>query len=216
MITKPTVLILGAGASRPYGFPLGTELSRKIIENLRNSNSAEFSALQMMDFDADYIKDFVNSFQSSFQTSIDAFLEHREDCIQIGRVAIAQVIIPHENVMNLIDAKAEDDWYKYLFKRMNASFDYFGDNGLSVMTYNYDRSFEHFVFTALKNTHNKTDTQVADKLSSIPIIHLHGRLGALPWEQYYGQYYCRSYSPSASSGDLRNSAEGIKIIYQDI
>jgi hypothetical protein len=27
--------------------------------------------------------------------------------------------------MNLIDAKAQDDWYKYLFKRMNASFDEF-------------------------------------------------------------------------------------------
>jgi len=35
VIKKPTVLILGAGASSPYGFPTGLGLSQSIIANLR-------------------------------------------------------------------------------------------------------------------------------------------------------------------------------------
>jgi len=35
MIKRPTVLILGAGASNPYGFPTGLGLSQSIIGNLR-------------------------------------------------------------------------------------------------------------------------------------------------------------------------------------
>ena len=32
MITVPTTLILGAGASEPYGFPLGVGLLNKVCE----------------------------------------------------------------------------------------------------------------------------------------------------------------------------------------
>jgi len=36
MIKEKTVLILGAGASKPYGFPTGEELRREIIDNYVN------------------------------------------------------------------------------------------------------------------------------------------------------------------------------------
>ncbi len=36
MITKPTVLVLGAGASKPYGYPLGGELLEYIYAVLEN------------------------------------------------------------------------------------------------------------------------------------------------------------------------------------
>jgi hypothetical protein len=32
MINKKTVLVLGAGASKPYGLPLGTELRDSVIK----------------------------------------------------------------------------------------------------------------------------------------------------------------------------------------
>ena len=33
MIDTPTLFILGAGASVPYGFPVGAQLKRHIIKN---------------------------------------------------------------------------------------------------------------------------------------------------------------------------------------
>src|SRR5579863_1391995 len=36
MFEKQTLLVLGAGASRPYGFPLGDGLIKEIISSIRN------------------------------------------------------------------------------------------------------------------------------------------------------------------------------------
>jgi hypothetical protein len=36
MIRKRTTLILGAGASAPYGFPLGTELRNRLLDGTNN------------------------------------------------------------------------------------------------------------------------------------------------------------------------------------
>ncbi|MGD1089626.1 MAG: hypothetical protein ABR955_13025 [Verrucomicrobiota bacterium] len=37
MITKPTTLILGAGASKPFGFPTGNEIKERVL-SLNNSD----------------------------------------------------------------------------------------------------------------------------------------------------------------------------------
>ena len=34
MLTRSTVLILGAGASKPFGFPTGIELSEQVFDKL--------------------------------------------------------------------------------------------------------------------------------------------------------------------------------------
>ncbi len=36
MFKKETVFILGAGASKPYGYPLGSDLIKEIIANIDN------------------------------------------------------------------------------------------------------------------------------------------------------------------------------------
>jgi hypothetical protein len=49
---------------------------------------------------------------------------------------------------------------------------------------------EHFLFSALKHSYNKTDAQVAEMMQFIPIIHVHGSLGPLPWQEAGGiDYY---------------------------
>ena len=46
MITKKTVLVLGAGASKDYGFPVGNELNEKIKElTIKRAFSDEISAI---------------------------------------------------------------------------------------------------------------------------------------------------------------------------
>jgi hypothetical protein len=52
MIQRPTTLILGAGASKPFGFPIGYELLSRVIEygfQLRQ-NRLEYKDLDVLQF----------------------------------------------------------------------------------------------------------------------------------------------------------------------
>lgn len=56
---------------------------------------------------------------------------------------------------------------------------------LSVVTFNYDRSFEHFMFESLKGSYeieDEDDDEVAKKIAEIEIHHVHGSFGSLPWQ----------------------------------
>jgi hypothetical protein len=66
--------------------------------------------------------------------------------------------------------------------------------------------------TSLMNRFNKTQHEVAEKLSKIPIVHLYGKLGALPWENSFNEY-SRDYSPIVYPHHLRRSSKDLKIIY---
>lgn len=65
MITIPTVLILGAGASQPYGFPLGSNL----VNNIANMNH---DILRELNYDRKLIKDFTSAI-SGANTTINSF-----------------------------------------------------------------------------------------------------------------------------------------------
>jgi hypothetical protein len=58
MIKIPTVLILGAGASSPYGFPSGSTLRDQICANLSVRDSKTFLELRGSGFDMDEISQF--------------------------------------------------------------------------------------------------------------------------------------------------------------
>lgn len=88
MIHRPTVLVLGAGASAPYGFPCGAELRRLIVENVARPNHEYNKALREAGFGPTTINEFVAAFDGSRQESIDAFLGTREDLHQVGTAAI--------------------------------------------------------------------------------------------------------------------------------
>lgn len=48
------------------------------------------------------------------------------------------------------------------------------------MTFNYDRSLEAYLHTALKYRFDLTENQALRELERIPIIHVHGELGSYP------------------------------------
>jgi len=56
------------------------------------------------------------------------------------------------------------DWYQYFCDKLNTSFEEFDQNKISIITFNYDRSLEHSLFTALKNSYGKNDRDCALKL----------------------------------------------------
>jgi len=80
--------------------------------------------------------------------------------------------------------------YDFLYHNLATSWEEFKENKLTIITFNYDRSLEYFLFSALKHSYNKTDAQVAEMMQCIPIVHVHGSLGPLPWQESGGiDYY---------------------------
>ena len=185
MITYPTVLILGAGASCPYGFPTGEELKNTIckilldpkepitqlINNGRESLSPDISK-------------FVTSLRQSGQYSIDAFLEKRREHEIIGKMSLAAVLFYRERQSRQY-FNQNNCWYQRFYKNLIencAGIDDFPNNKISILTYNYDRSLENYLFTSLKHTFGVDDKKCAEQMDKFNIIHLHGHLGKLDWQ----------------------------------
>jgi hypothetical protein len=194
MIKTPTVLVLGAGASKPYGYPLGQELLEKIVAlgGLATdvTTPAALANLFKCGFSHERIKDFAAALSQSGRQSVDAFLESRDDFLEVGRHAIANELLAFEKSQDIFK---HNDWYQYLFNRMCDSdlFESFGRSNLAVVTFNYDRSLEFYLFSALRNSFQKTAGECAENFKAIPIIHVHGQLGPAPmgagWPDYGAQ-----------------------------
>ncbi len=198
MINNDTVLILGAGASMPYGFPSGRELFFNIKKGLVGRSQGTqhlWGKLLTLGIKERILLEFQSALNYADPPSVDAFLEHRPEFLEVGKLSMAINLIPYEDENRLFNIGMSDDmpasWYRYLMDKLNAKdCSEFKHNKLSIVTFNYDRSLEHYLYTALKNRYGIEDEECASCLSSIPIIHVHGSLGLLPWQQ--GKY-CRSY-----------------------
>lgn len=210
MIERPVVLVLGAGASEPYGFPLADDLKKTAIEG-RGSLHEKFEWLHPNA--GQVIDDFLWKLRGSKCGSIDAFVENRAEFLDVGKALIAYYLIRCEQEAGLYASGIKGDWYQYLFEMMlSDGFDSFTENKLSVVTYNYDRSFEYCLFEALRSRYGRDPTECADKVRSIPIIHVHGKLGALPELDGEGRHY----EEKTDEPYLRLAIKGIRIVSEPI
>jgi len=178
MIEEKTVLILGAGASKPYGFPLGYELRDKAIKE-----SVLGDVLDFLDMPLDHYYKFTEELAHSGHSSIDAFLEEREQWLDVGKLAIVYRLLDYERRCSLFPpSQPKDHWYETLWHKMSAnSWNRFKKNEINIITFNYDRSLEHYLGNILNNNfHIKIETAV----KALPIIHVHGDLGLYKYEEY--------------------------------
>lgn len=210
MIEKPTVLILGAGASMPYDFPSGERLMQEILEGIRpNSGSELFRVLLGFGFKSYDIDNFYTGLKHSRKFSVDEFLEHQPEFMKIGKIAITLTLSTYEKRDKLFEQKSDKDWYRYLWVKLSdTNFEDFDKNQLSIITFNYDRSIEHFLFTTMTALYRRSEQDCAKMLKKIPIIHVHGRLGALPWQGKNG----RSYHHKINLDQVVNISNQIKIM----
>jgi hypothetical protein len=132
--------------------------------------------------------------------------------LNIGKLALAAMLIPKENEENLFTY--QKSWLRVLYNNMSASFEEFGKNALSIITYNYDRSVEHFFVTSLQNSYGRNINDCRAVLKAIPIIHLHGSLGPLPWQVESGKLN-RPYHFMYNNDLLDEARQHIKIIHEN-
>ncbi|MBZ2164476.1 hypothetical protein [Methanobacterium spitsbergense] len=209
MFETATVLILGAGASMPYGYPSGEDLRSYIIKNLSNDES-KLNEIIQLGYSLKDVKNFVNDLKGSQTYTIDEFIESREELIEIGKCAIAQALIPYESKNKLYEENNPQHWYRLLFKRMRTKkFEDFDSNEISIVTFNYDRSIEEFLFNTIQRLYGKSNDKCSEKINEIPIVHVYGKLGDLEWQNSMG----RPYDPKITSMKLKSAAMGIRTMH---
>ena len=189
MISKPTVFILGAGASTPYNFPAGIGLSTGICQNVSNGIFLQGIAQHANKEWEDDARQLANNL-SGAKISIDTWLsfrtKHEKD---IGKYLIAREIIQHEIQENFDDAfNKKEDWYADLWATLLPSgtktLQGFCENApVTFITFNYDRSLEQALITTVQNTFRDSIEVCGEALLKyFPIIHVHGQLGRLGWQ----------------------------------
>jgi hypothetical protein len=95
MIKKKTALVLGAGASMPYGYPSGSTLRAALMEEATFQGLISNSILP-----SNAVSKFCKQFLRSGISSIDAFLSRRgkEDIISllsiedVGKLGVAAIL----------------------------------------------------------------------------------------------------------------------------
>ena len=131
MIENKTTLILGAGASMHLGYPSGPQLVNHIIDMALRADSKgkHFRGnMSNLSIKESFIKEFGTSLRRSGRNSIDEFLQYRNEYTGIGKLAIAATLLHYEHVETLFLGSEEGNWYKYLYSRLNTSFEEFDKN----------------------------------------------------------------------------------------
>jgi hypothetical protein len=96
VIKKPTVLVLGAGASAPYAFPLGSELLDGIQSELLREPFAFRDDLRSGEINDVMLKQFGHALRNSGLYAIDEYLQWHPAYRDLGKLAIARTLIPAE------------------------------------------------------------------------------------------------------------------------
>jgi hypothetical protein len=163
MIQYPTVLVLGAGASEPYGLPIGHGLVENILRDSTPENGPFRVMLRNCGRDDREVGAFLNALRQTQFDSIDVFLEHQPDFREVGKLAIATALLPCEQEPSLLKPTAVNKhWYRLLFNQFVRS-DGFSAARLTVITLNYDRSIEAYLLKTVGQEF-RLDEQAAARL----------------------------------------------------
>lgn len=215
MIAKSTVLILGAGASYPYRFPLGSELKSRVWRALRAvsdgayncaERAAIYEPLLALGFKSDLIAELSLRLERSPRPSVDAFLENQPKFLELGKAAIAATLLPLEDPIALLSEPKPDErkWYQKLYNSLGRSLDEIRNNKLIILTFSYDRSLETYLLEAVRNDFGISTDETLNVLGHLPILHLYGSLGT------------DDFDGLITEGRIERAANSIRVISDDI
>lgn len=236
MIEKRTVFILGAGASCPYGFPTARGLRKEILTKFEDrylhflgGAGEKIGAVRTVNGYPSLrtAKQFLECFDLSGTESVDLFLSRNPRFEKIGKMAICLSILHAEMKSKFRERveKPEHDWYFYLYNRLMREathpddYSQFGDNPISFVTFNYDRSLEYYLLNCLRHSFEGMDEQRAiDELGRRPTIHVYGK-PALPKSAESGEapilQYGKEIAEKLPSIDLLGVTDSIHALHEE-
>jgi hypothetical protein len=138
-----------------------------------------------------------------WSSSIDGYLNRHQDqpvVQECGKLAIAQIILESENACHLYvepnassnnfrdTARVRQSWFQQLWsiletgiiksKNIESIFD-----NLHVITFNYDRTLEHFLLMGLQKAYHLPEKEAAAIINAkLNIDHVYGQVADLPWQ----------------------------------
>ena len=201
MFRVATTIVLGAGASWGYGYPLGDDLIDKVINF--GAHLVKHKNKRMDDQDRLLLR-LNQTIRFYDPISVDNFLWHyREDkaLIDQAKKLIAEIVVSSgEERYFLRGAKyvgkdprvdtAETNWYRFLWDALvsEQTTEEISDPskpfGFNIITFNYDASLEYFLYTRVTSEGSMfTEIQqeaVLEKLKS-SIHHVYGCLLNYKW-----------------------------------
>lgn len=160
-----TVLILGAGFSKPYGYPSGPELLKAIKENhLSSSKSNE--------------RDLAMAIKHYAPQSIDRFLHQNPSFYKTGIQLITAEILRYEYQSFKEDIDMAEDVVGLILNTVDDPNNSHLDK-IKIITFNYDRLLEWRIINRLNVRFNNDSNKVMEFFNKIHIEHIHGSLPAL-------------------------------------
>lgn len=223
IIKAETLLILGAGASYPYNFPLGSEL-QGYIAGLSDGHTSIWPKLREY-FPEARLRGFVSRFREA-SMSIDSFLGINAGTFDdIGKMAIASYICAMESSDNFYNTsqraslshREPDHWYELLWKHIRSDVYDPADlakNKLTIVTFNYDRSLEEFLHRAVQAAWNLTNDNAIQALGWLKVIHVYGCVGEHLSERHSGVRYPnqRQYRSENDAETIFEASKCIRVI----
>jgi hypothetical protein len=176
------VLVLGAGASVHYTFPLARELVRRVV---KGSDMPRPTRMEQLGFELNTYDSFVRRLRMSGATSVDQFAAYLDDPadIHMAKALIAYYLACCEQRDDLTAPDRTDHWYELLANHLiGRTLDSFPQRDIAIITFNYERSLERYLHDCLLTrfiTRQGTD-EIRKAFFRLPIIHIYGHLGRLP------------------------------------
>ncbi len=155
MFKVKTLIVLGAGASKSYGYPLG----QKLIEDIVASCKPSTSVISNYRLDYERLHDSLKFYEP---LSIDAFLTHYKDeekFVEAAKMKIVEVILRLDPTSAFQTPHSDGHWYRFFWDAIVA-----GrtpeelarenhDPRFNVITFNYDVSLEHYLLSRIFSHH---------------------------------------------------------------
>ncbi len=188
MITEKTTFIVGAGASEPYGLPIGSGL-RSAADNLEKGSEAFELALNVIG-DPDAFLALLALLKKHPGESIDGFLQHnqhRPDVMRHGKILIAALMGKALKMApSPVAAGNREDWLQFVVRRLvrdaprPADFAK-GNAGVTFITFNFDSIIEDRLDRDIRNTYaGEPPDEIVAAIDAIRVIHMHGQLPPCP------------------------------------
>jgi hypothetical protein len=206
MFRSKTVFVLGAGASKEFGLPLGAELAGSIasmmdfqhdtLGGLTGGDQSLFRAVARKDGDQQRTYNAARRIAQglALRKSIDDFLDIHQGqgtVSLLGKAAIVKSIMRAEQHSRLshgrggttIDfANLPPNWLLALIHLLRGQDPGTMFQNLSFISFNYDRTLEHFLFHAVSALFGVTEVRAKEILRPLSIIHPYGTVAKLHWQ----------------------------------